>query len=266
MPDVTLTTLQGLKQKGEKIVMLTCYDATFAKTACDAGVEMLLIGDSLGMVLQGHDSTLPVTVADMAYHTASVKRGNRGAMIVADLPFMANATTEQTLNNSAVLMQAGAHMIKLEGTAWLAESIRLLAERGIPVCAHMGLTPQAVNIFGGYKVQGREEAQALQMLEDAKALEAAGAAMLLLECVPSELAARITRAVQIPVIGIGAGSDTDGQVLVLHDMLGLSLGGRVPKFVKNFMREHGDILSAIAGYVKAVKATEFPAVEHGFSA
>jgi len=152
MPDVTLTTLQGLKQKGEKIVMLTCYDATFAKTACDAGVEMLLIGDSLGMVLQGHDSTLPVTVADMAYHTASVKRGNRGAMIVADLPFMANATTEQTLNNSAVLMQAGAHMIKLEGTAWLAESIRLLAERGIPVCAHMGLTPQAVNIFGGYKV------------------------------------------------------------------------------------------------------------------
>ncbi|MGY4823681.1 3-methyl-2-oxobutanoate hydroxymethyltransferase [Stutzerimonas chloritidismutans] len=266
MPDVTLTTLQGLKQKGEKIVMLTCYDATFAKTACDAGVEMLLIGDSLGMVLQGHDSTLPVTVADMAYHTASVKRGNRGAMIVADLPFMANATTEQTLNNSAVLMQAGAHMIKLEGTAWLAESIRLLAERGIPVCAHMGLTPQAVNIFGGYKVQGREEAQALQMLEDAKALEAAGAAMLLLECVPSELAARITRAVQIPVIGIGAGSDTDGQVLVLHDMLGLSLGGRVPKFVKNFMREHGDIASAIAGYVKAVKATEFPAVEHGFSA
>ncbi|CAM5583735.1 3-methyl-2-oxobutanoate hydroxymethyltransferase [Stutzerimonas stutzeri] len=155
----TLTTLQGLKQKGEKIVMLTCYDATFAKTACDAGVEMLLIGDSLGMVLQGHDSTLPVTVADMAYHTASVKRGNRGAMIVADLPFMANATTEQTLNNSALLMQAGAHMIKLEGSAWLAESIRLLAERGIPVCAHMGLTPQAVNLFGGYKVQGREEAR-----------------------------------------------------------------------------------------------------------
>ncbi len=266
MPDVTLTTLQGLKQKGEKIVMLTCYDATFAKTACDAGVEMLLIGDSLGMVLQGHDSTLPVTVADMAYHTASVKRGNRGAMIVADLPFMANATTEQTLNNSALLMQAGAHMIKLEGTAWLAESIRLLADRGIPVCAHMGLTPQAVNLFGGYKVQGREEAQAQQMLEDAKSLEAAGAAMLLLECVPSELAARITRAVQIPVIGIGAGSDTDGQVLVLHDMLGLSLSGRVPKFVKNFMREHGGIPAAIAGYVKAVKAVEFPAAEHGFSA
>ncbi|MCQ4277003.1 3-methyl-2-oxobutanoate hydroxymethyltransferase [Stutzerimonas degradans] len=266
MPEVTLTTLQGLKQKGEKIVMLTCYDATFAKTACDAGVEMLLIGDSLGMVLQGHDSTLPVTVADMAYHTASVKRGNRGAMIVADLPFMANATTEQTLNNSALLMQAGAHMIKLEGSAWLAESIRLLAERGIPVCAHMGLTPQAVNLFGGYKVQGREEAQAQQMLADARALQAAGAAMLLLECVPSELAARITQAVDIPVIGIGAGSDTDGQVLVLHDMLGLSLSGRVPKFVKNFMREQGDIPAAIAAYVRAVKAVEFPAAEHGFSA
>lgn len=266
MPDVTLTTLQGLKQKGEKIVMLTCYDATFAKTACDAGVEMLLIGDSLGMVLQGHDSTLPVTVADMAYHTASVKRGNRGAMIVADLPFMANATTEQTLNNSALLMQAGAHMIKLEGTAWLAESIRLLADRGIPVCAHMGLTPQAVNLFGGYKVQGREEAQAQQMLEDAKSLEAAGAAMLLLECVPSELAARITRAVQIPVIGIGAGSATDGQVLVLHDMLGLSLTGRSPKFVKNFMEGQSSIQAALSAYVQAVKDVTFPAAEHGFSA
>src|SRR5690606_24454460 len=186
--------------------------------------------------------------------------------IVADLPFMANATTEQTLNNSAVLMQAGANIIKVEGAAWLAESISLLAERGIPVCAHMGLTPQAVNVFGGYRVQGRGQAQAQQMVEDAKALEAAGAAMLLLECVPSELAARITQAVEIPVIGIGAGSDTDGQVLVLHDMLGLSLTGRAPKFVKNFMAEHGDIAKAIAGYVSAVKAGEFPATEHGFSA
>src|SRR5690554_2694763 len=238
---ITLTTLQNRKQNGEKITMLTCYDATFAAAANEAGVDILLIGDSLGMVLQGHDSTLPVTVADMAYHTACVKRGNRGAMIVADLPFMANATVEQTLNNSAVLMQAGANVIKVEGAAWLAESITLLAERGIPVCAHMGLTPQAVNVFGGYKVQGREQAQAQQMIEDARALEAAGAAMLLLECVPSELAARITQAVDVPVIGIGAGSETDGQVLVLHDMLGLSLSGRTPKFVKNFMAEHGDI-------------------------
>ena len=266
MPDVTLTTLQGLKRKGEKIVMLTCYDATFAKTACEAGVEMLLIGDSLGMVLQGHDSTLPVSVEEMVYHTVCVKRGNRGAMIVADLPFMANATLEQTLNNSAALMKAGAHMIKVEGAAWLADSIRLLAERGIPVCAHMGLTPQAVNIFGGYKVQGRQEAQAQQMVADARALEAAGAAMLLLECVPSELAARITEAVSVPVIGIGAGSATDGQVLVLHDMLGLSLSGRAPKFVRNFMQEHGDIPSAIAAYVQAVKTQAFPAAEHGFSA
>jgi len=266
MPDVTLTTLQGLKQKGEKIVMLTCYDATFAKTACEAGVEMLLIGDSLGMVLQGHDSTLPVSVEEMAYHTACVKRGNRGAMIVADLPFMANATVEQTLASSATLMKAGAHMVKVEGAAWLAESIGLLAERGIPVCAHMGLTPQAVNLFGGYKVQGRAEGQAQRMIDDARALERAGAAMLLLECVPSELAARVTAAVSVPVIGIGAGSATDGQVLVLHDMLGLSLSGRAPKFVKDFMREHGDIPSAIAAYVRAVKTLEFPAAEHGFSA
>ncbi|PTU73928.1 3-methyl-2-oxobutanoate hydroxymethyltransferase [Pseudomonas mangrovi] len=266
MPDVTLTTLQSLKQKGEKIVMLTCYDAIFAKTASEAGVEMLLIGDSLGMVLQGHDSTLPVTVADMAYHTACVKRGNRGAMIVADLPFMANATLEQTLNNSAELMRAGAHMVKVEGAGWLAESIRLLAERGIPVCAHLGLTPQSVNVFGGYKVQGRQEEQARQMIEDARALEAAGAAMLLLECVPSSLGAAVSQAVRIPVIGIGAGSETDGQVLVLHDMLGLSLGGRAPKFVKNFMAEQNDIPGAIGAYVKAVKDVSFPAAEHGFSA
>ena len=266
MPDVTLSTLQGLKQKGEKITMLTCYDAIFARTASAAGVEMLLVGDSLGMVLQGHDSTLPVSVADMAYHTACVRRGNAGAMIVADLPFMANATLEQTLNNSAELMRAGAHMIKIEGGGWLAESIRALAERGIPVCAHLGLTPQSVNVLGGYKVQGRGDAQARQLLADAQALEQAGAAMLLLECVPSELGAQVSRAVGIPVIGIGAGSGTDGQVLVLHDMLGLSLGGRTPKFVKNFMAGQPDIAAAIAAYVQAVKNVTFPAAEHGFSA
>ncbi|MDP2749085.1 3-methyl-2-oxobutanoate hydroxymethyltransferase [Pseudomonas sp.] len=266
MPDVTLTTLQSLKQSGEKIAMLTCYDATFAQTACQAGVDVLLVGDSLGMVLQGHDSTLPVTVAEMAYHTASVKRGNQGALILADLPFMAYATIEQTLNNSAALMQAGAHMVKLEGAAWLAEPIRQLAERGVPVCAHLGLTPQAVNILGGYKVQGRQESQARQMRADAMALEQAGAAMLLLECVPSELAAEISQAVKIPVIGIGAGGATDGQVLVLHDMLGLSLSGRTPKFVKNFMAGQSSIQHAISAYVKAVKDQSFPAAEHGFSA
>jgi len=265
MPAITLTTLQSLKQKGEKITM-TCYDATFAHACNEAGVEVLLVGDSLGMVLQGHDSTLPVTIAEMAYHTACVKRSNTDALILADLPFMANATIEQTLTNSAMLMQAGAHMIKVEGALWLAESIRLLAERGVPVCAHMGLTPQAVNILGGYKVQGRNENQARQMRADAISLEQAGAAMLLLECVPSELAAEISQAVKIPVIGIGAGSDTDGQVLVLHDMLGLSITGRVPKFVKNFMNGQDSIQSALKAYVNEVKAVTFPGIEHGFSA
>ncbi|MCY1525621.1 3-methyl-2-oxobutanoate hydroxymethyltransferase [compost metagenome] len=179
---------------------------------------------------------------------------------------MAYATSEQTLHNCATLMQAGAHMVKLEGAAWLAEPIRLLAERGVPVCAHLGLTPQAVNILGGYKVQGRQEAQARQMRADAMALEQAGAAMLLLECVPSELAAEISQAVKIPVIGIGAGGATDGQVLVMHDMLGLSLSGRTAKFVKNFMAGQSSIQNALSAYVKAVKDSSFPATEHGFSA
>ncbi len=266
MPDITLTTLQSLKLKGEKITMLTCYDATFAQASCQAGVEVLLVGDSLGMVLQGNDSTLPVTTDELAYHTASVKRGNDGAFIIADLPFMDYATVEQTFVNAAKLMRAGAHMVKVEGAVWLAESIRLLAERGVPVCAHMGLTPQSVNILGGYKVQGRNEAQARQMRADAIALEQAGVAMILLECVPSELAAEITQAVKVPVIGIGAGSATDGQVLVLHDMLGLSITGRVPKFVKNFMTGQDSIHAALSAYVAEVKGVTFPGAEHGFSA
>jgi len=264
MPDVTLTTLNKLKQSGEKIVCLTAYDATFAHTESVAGVEVMLVGDSLGMVLQGHDSTLPVSVADMAYHTQAVKRGNRGALIMADLPFMAYATLEDALRNSALLMQAGAHMVKLEGSGWLAESISVLSRNGIPVCAHLGLTPQTVNILGGYKVQGREKAQAKTLLDDAIALEAAGASMLVLECVPSALANQITAAVSIPVIGIGAGSGTDGQVLVVHDLLGLSISGRLPRFVKNFMIGQTDIASAIGAYVKAVKQVEFPAAEHEF--
>lgn len=266
MPDVTLLTLQAMKQKGEKIAMLTAYDATFARAACQAGVEVLLVGDSLGMVLQGHDSTLPVTAADMAYHTAAVKRGNLGALIVSDLSFMSYATLEQTFATCGTLMQAGAHMVKLEGAGWLAEPIRLLAERGVPVCAHLGLTPQLVNVFGGFRVQGRGEAQARQLRADAMALEQAGAAMLLLECVPSELAAEIAQSVKIPVIGIGAGAATDGQVLVLHDMLGLSLSGRVPKFVRNFMDGQGSIQGALGAFVSAVRDGSFPAAEHGFSA
>ncbi|NHN79356.1 3-methyl-2-oxobutanoate hydroxymethyltransferase [Azotobacter chroococcum] len=266
MPDVTLTTLQGLKQRGEKIAMLTCYDATFARTACQAGVEVLLVGDSLGMVLQGHDSTLPTSVSDMAYHTACVKRGNHGALLVTDLPFMAYATLQQALDSSAALMRAGAHMVKLEGGAWLCETVTRLAENGIPACVHLGLTPQSVNLFGGYKVQGRDEGRARQLRADAEALERAGAAMLLLECVPSPLAEQITQAAGVPVIGIGAGAATDGQVLVMHDMLGLSLSGRTPKFVKNFMAGQDSIQAAFAAYVSAVKQGEFPAVEHGFSA
>ena len=265
MPDVTLTTLQGLKQSGEKIAMLTSYDATFAHTASLAGAEMLLIGDSLGMVLQGHDSTLPVTVEDMAYHTAAVKRGNKGALIVTDLPFESGTSLDQLLRDSVKVMQAGAHMVKLEGGAWLTEPIIRLAQMGIPVCAHLGLTPQAVNLFGGFKVQGRQENQARQLRADAIALEQAGAAALLLECVPSALAKEITEAVKIPVIGIGAGAGTDGQVLVMHDMLGLSLSGRSPKFVKNFLEGQPDIQSAFAAYVKAVKDGTFPGPEHGFA-
>lgn len=266
MPDVTLTTLLKLKQRGEKITMLTCYDATFAATACDAGIEILLVGDSLGMVLQGQDSTVPVTIDEMVYHTACVKRGNKNALILSDLPFMSTATLEQTYASCAKLMRAGAHMVKLEGGAWLADSVRLLAERGIPSCVHLGLTPQSVNVLGGYKVQGRGDAQAQKMLEEAVALEQAGAALLLLECVPSELTKRISHAVNIPVIGIGAGPDADGQVLVLHDMLGLSLTGRTPKFVRNFMQDQNSIADAISLYARSVKDVSFPAVEHEFSA
>ncbi|CAD5378817.1 3-methyl-2-oxobutanoate hydroxymethyltransferase [Pseudomonas sp. OF001] len=264
MADVTLTTLRTLKQNGEKIVMLTSYDATFATAACAAGVEVLLVGDSLGNVLQGHDSTLPVSVADMAYHTACVKRGNRGALILSDLPFMSYATLEQALESSAALMRAGAHMVKLEGGAWLCETVQRLAENGIPACVHLGLTPQSVNVFGGYKVQGRDEARAREMREAARALEQAGAAMLLLECVPSALAAEISRAANIPVIGIGAGVDTDGQVLVIHDMLGLN--PRPAKFVRNFMAGQASIQDALTAYTQAVKSGQFPAPEHGFSA
>ena len=266
MSDITLTTLLEHKARGDKITMLTCYDATFAATSCAAGIEMLLVGDSLGMVSQGHDSTLPVTIEDMAYHTASVKRGNRGAMIVADLPFMGTATLEEIYRQSAMLMRAGAHMVKLEGGAWLCEAVTGLAQRGIPACIHLGLTPQSVNVFGGYKVQGREAAAAAQLKADASALEQAGAAMLLLECVPSPLAAEVTAAASVPVIGIGAGPDTDGQVLVLHDMLGLSLTGFTPKFVRNFMHGAGSIEAAIAAYASAVKQRQFPAAEHEFKA
>lgn len=261
--NVTLTTLQQLKARDEKFACLTAYDACFAKILSEAGVEVLLVGDSLGMVLQGHDSTLPVTMEDMIYHTTCVKRGNRGSLLMADLPFMSYASESQTLENAAALMRAGAHVVKLEGGAWIENTTRLLAERGIPVCAHMGLTPQSVNRIGGFHVQGRDTDQAQLIIEEARLLQDAGANILLLECVPSELARTITDALEIPVIGIGAGPETSGQIMVLHDVLGVS--PITPKFVKNFLSETGDIPGAINAYVQAVKEKRFPAPEHCFS-
>jgi 3-methyl-2-oxobutanoate hydroxymethyltransferase len=265
MTTITLQQLKARKEAGEKFTCLTSYDATFAHEVSTAGVEMILIGDSLGMVLQGHDSTLPVTIADMAYHTAGVKRGNKGALLMADMPFMTYSTPQQAMENAALLMQAGAHMVKLEGGAWLCETVSLLAERGIPVCAHLGLTPQSVNKLGGYKVQGRDELQAELMQQDAQALVKAGADLLLLECVPSELARKITEDAPVPVIGIGAGPATDGQVLVIHDLLGLG-SGRRPRFVKNFLAEADSIQGALKAFVDAVKSGAFPDEEHSFSA
>ena len=221
--NITLSTLRDIKQRGEKFTCLTAYDACFASILSEAGVEVLLIGDSLGMVLQGHDSTLPVTMDDMIYHTQCVSRGNKGALLMADLPFMSYASETQTLENAAALMRAGAHMVKLEGGAWIANTTKLLTERGIPVCAHMGLTPQSVNRIGGFYVQGRDTAQAQIILQEAQLLEDSGANILLLECVPKSLAKTITESVSVPVIGIGAGPDTAAQIMVLHDVLGLSL-------------------------------------------
>ncbi|WP_136681620.1 3-methyl-2-oxobutanoate hydroxymethyltransferase [Neptunomonas sp. XY-337] len=263
MNKVTLHTLSACKKAGEKFAVLTAYDACFAHAVSEAGVEVILVGDSLGMVLQGQDSTLPVTMEEMAYHTACVARGNQGSMVMADLPFMSYATPEQTMENAAQLMQAGAHIVKLEGGAWLAESVTLLSERGVPTCVHLGLTPQAVNKLGGYKVQGRDRDSAKQMIEDAVRLEQAGASLLLLECVPSLLAEEVTQAVDIPVIGIGAGAQTDAQVLVLHDMLGLT-PGRSPKFVKNFMADASSVQEALVAYATAVKEGSFPQAEHSF--
>lgn len=264
--NVSLNTLQRHKDRGEKFAALTAYDALFAELISTSGVEVILVGDSLGMVLQGHDSTLPVTMDDMVYHMNCVRRGNRGALIMADLPFMSYAEEQQSLYSAAALMRAGAHVVKLEGGAWLAESTRKLTERGIPVCAHMGLTPQSINRIGGYRVQGRDPEQAHTMVEEALLLQQAGASLLLLECVPISLADEITNALQIPVIGIGAGPSTDGQIMVMHDMLGITPPSiKVPKFVKNFMPESEDgIRGAFVAYANAVRNKVFPSLEHSF--
>ncbi|MDT8427642.1 MAG: 3-methyl-2-oxobutanoate hydroxymethyltransferase [Pseudomonadales bacterium] len=261
--NITLSTLIKMKHSGEKFACLTAYDACFSGLLEEAGVEVILVGDSLGMVLQGHDSTLPVTMADMVYHIACVRRGCRHALLIGDMPFMSYASEVQTLENAATLMRAGAQMVKLEGGAWISNTTRLLAERGIPVCAHMGLTPQSINRIGGYHVQGRDPAQAESMINEARMLQDSGASMLLLECVPRELARTITDSLDIPVIGIGAGPDTTGQIMVLHDLLGIS--PITPRFVKNFLAETGDIRSALKAYVAAVKDQTFPGPEHCFS-
>lgn len=262
MRTITINTLQAMKQESEKFAVLAAYDATFAHFISEAEVEVILVGDSLGMVIQGHDTTLPVTVEQIAYHTAAVKRGAKRSFIMADMPFMSYSNTDTALNNATTLMQAGAQMVKLEGGAWLADTLYRMSQHGIPTCAHLGLTPQSVNKFGGYRVQGRGD-DAQQILQDAQTLEQAGADLLVLECVPSSLAAEVSRTLHIPVIGIGAGSHTDAQVLVLYDMLGLT-PSRAPKFTKNFLLENDDIPAALRAYVEEVKSGSFPADEHSF--
>lgn len=260
---VTVPSLHAMRTAGNKIAMLTCYDASFASLMDRCGVDVLLIGDSLGMVCAGHDSTLPVTVADIAYHTASVARGNKNALVLADMPFGSYGNPQQAYDSAVALMRAGAQMIKIEGGQWLAETVRFLVERGIPVCAHIGLTPQFVHQLGGYKVQGKTSAGADQLKADARALQDAGAAMVLLEAVPAAVGKEVTDMLQVPTIGIGAGPDCSGQVLVMHDMLGV-FPGRKARFVRNFMEGQTSIEAAVAAYIAAVKDGSFPAVEHCF--
>jgi 3-methyl-2-oxobutanoate hydroxymethyltransferase len=261
---VTLKTLETIKRKGERFACITAYDAAFAEIASSAGVEVLLVGDSLGMVVQGHDSTLPVTMQDILYHLETVRRGNRGSLIMGDMPFMSYYSEGLTLENAAQLMRAGAHIVKLEGGRWIAESTRRLVERGIPVCAHMGLTPQSINRFGGFRVQGRDPEQAQTILDEAVYLEGAGASLLLLEAIPQQLAERVSASLRIPVIGIGAGKHVDGQIMVMHDLLGITPPNiRMPKFVKNFLADSSTgIRGAFEAYVKAVKNGSFPGPEH----
>ncbi|HEX5539503.1 MAG TPA: 3-methyl-2-oxobutanoate hydroxymethyltransferase [Methylophilaceae bacterium] len=266
---MNLTQLQQKMHNGEKIAVLTCYDASFAALCENAGVDVLLVGDSLGMVLHGADSTLSVSLHDMLYHTRAVARGSRNTYIVADMPFGSyQQNPEQALRNAARLMAAGAHMVKLEGGAVMADTVRFLTERGIPVCGHLGLTPQSVHQLGGYRVQGKNAREAERLLADASALAEAGAGLLVLEMIPAALAKQVSEAVAIPTIGIGAGVDCDGQVLVLHDMLGIYGASRPnykpPRFVRNFMDGATSIPQAIAAYVQAVKDRSFPAAGHSF--
>ena len=262
MAKVTISTLDKMKAAGEKFVCITAYDATFARIISEAGAETMLVGDSLGMVLQGHDSTIPVTMDHMAYHTECVCRAANGALVIADMPFMTYTSPDQAMANATRLMQAGAQMVKMEGGTWLSGTISKLVERGIPVCAHLGLTPQSVNTFGGFKVQGRTPKEAKSILADAVEIKDAGASLLVLECVPSHLASDISRKLDIPVIGIGAGPGTDAQVLVMHDLLGLS--EHTARFVRNFMAGQATIQDGIKAFVDAVKTGDYPQEEHSY--
>jgi len=261
---VTVPALAAMGREGKRIAMLTAYDASFA-AACDrAGVDVVLVGDSLGMVIQGRDSTLPVSLADVVYHTRCVAAGARRALVIADLPFGSyQASPEAAYLAAVATMQAGAQMVKLEGGAWLAPTVAFLTARGVPVCGHVGLLPQSVHALGGYRVQGKTGEAAAALREDAKALVAAGAAMLVVECVPSDLGEALTRAAGVPVIGIGAGPACSGQVLVIYDALGIQ-PGRAARFVRNFMTGHDGIEAALAAYVAAVRDGSFPAAEHCF--
>src|SRR5450631_181625 len=261
---VTLTTLAHMKQQGERIACLTCYDASFAVLVDEADADVVLVGDSLGMVIQGHDTTVPVTMDHVVYHCRAVARGLHRPFLMADLPFMSYPSKEQALANSVRLMQeGGAKMVKLESGAGQTETVEFLASHDIAVCAHLGLRPQSVHKSGGFRVQGRDIDAGERMLHDAKKLESAGADMLLLECIPAELGRQLTAAVRVPVIGIGAGPDTDGQILVLYDVLDIT-SGKKPRFVKNFMTDAGTNLQALKNYVQAVKKREYPAAEHSF--
>ncbi len=260
----TLTALQEMKKRGEKIAVLTCYDASFASLLENNGVDVLLVGDSLGMVIQGRESTLPVTIEQMAYHTSCVASGAQRAFIVADMPFgTSQFSARETFAYAVQLMQAGAHMVKLEGGAEMAETVHFLTSRGMPVCAHIGLTPQSVHQLGGYKVQGKEDAAAQKLKQDALALQQAGAGCIVLEAVPARLAEEITASLSIPTIGIGAGPACAGQVLVVYDMLGI-YPGKKPRFVKDYMQGASSVADAVARYVREVKSGVFPAAEHSF--
>lgn len=264
-PPVNVSTLRAMKAAREPIACVTAYDASFACIVDQAGADVVLVGDSLGMVVQGHDTTVPVTVADIIYHTRVVARGLRRAFLMADMPFMSYTTPAQALENAVRLMQeGGAMMVKLEGGAGQIAIVEHLARHDIPVCAHIGLKPQSVHKLGGFRVQGREAAQAERMVEDSIALERAGADIVLLECVPSEVGRAVRDAVAVPVIGIGAGPDVDGQILVLYDLLGITRG-RLPRFVENFMQGAPSVSAACEAYVRAVRDRSYPAPRHCFS-